>query len=113
MVLIIDGFEISSPLPVSQLHNKYQLLKANSLSVLNRPVKQVDASEKCLYVGQREVAVVAPGDNVNMVGSEDATTCHVVILRDVHTGVTGVAHLDNEEPNDFLTLEREVRDRKG
>jgi len=113
MVLIIDGCEISSPLPVSQLHDKYQLLKANSLSVLNRPAKLVDASEKCLYVGQREVAVVAPGDNVNLVGSEDATTCHIVILRDVNTGVTGVAHLDNDEPNDFLTLEREVRDRKG
>eukprot|EP00092_Neocalanus_flemingeri_P058476 GFUD01069687.1.p1 GENE.GFUD01069687.1~~GFUD01069687.1.p1 ORF type:complete len:338 (+),score=99.79 GFUD01069687.1:96-1109(+) len=113
MVLLIDGHSISSTLPVSQLHTKYQLLKANSLSVLNRPVKLVEASEKCLYVGQREVAVVAPGDNVNMVGSEDATTCHVVILRDVHTGVTGLAHLDNEEPNDFLRLEKEVRDRNG
>ena len=113
MVLIIDGYEVSSSLPVSQLHSKYQLLKANSLSVLSRPARQVEASEKCLYVGQREVAVVAPGDNVNMVGSEDATTCHIVILRDVHTGVTGLAHLDNEEPNDFLTMEREVRDRKG
>ena len=113
MVLIIDGYEVSSPLPVSQLHTKYKLLKANSLSVLSRPARQVDASEKCLYVGQKEVAVVSPGDNVNMVGSEDATTCHILILRDGHTGVTGLAYLDNEEPNDFLTLEREVRDRKG
>jgi len=113
MVLIIDGFEVSTPVPVPQLHTKYQLLKANSLSVLGRPPRQVEASEKCLYVGQKEVAVVAPGDNVKMIGSEDATTCHIVILRDVHTGVTGLAHLDNEEPNDFLTLEREVRDRKG
>eukprot|EP00092_Neocalanus_flemingeri_P071761 GFUD01088222.1.p1 GENE.GFUD01088222.1~~GFUD01088222.1.p1 ORF type:complete len:338 (+),score=87.59 GFUD01088222.1:223-1236(+) len=113
MVLLIDGHSISSTLPVSQLHTEYQLLKANSLSVLNRPAKLVGAGEKCLYVGQRELAVVAPGDNVNMVGSEDATTCHVVILRDIHTGVTGLAHLDNEEPNDFLRLEKEVRDRNG
>ena len=101
------------PLPVSQLHTKYKLLKANSLSLLSRPARQVDDIEKCLYVGQGGVAVVAPGDNVNMVASDDATTCHIVILRDVHSGVTGLAHLDNEEPNDFLTLEREVRDRKG
>ena len=59
--------------------------------------------------GAGGVAVVAPGDNVNMVASDDATTCHIVILRDVHSGVTGLAHLDNEEPNDFLTLEREVK----
>ena len=114
MVLIIEECEVSvSPLAVSQLLTTYQLLRANSLSVLSRAARQVEASEKCLYVGQREVAVVAPGDNVKMIGSEDATTCHIVILRDVHTGVTGLAHLDNEEPNDFLTLEREVRDRQG
>ena len=113
MVLIIGDNEVCSSLSVSQLHTKYQLLKTNSLSVLNRPVKQVDARDKCLYVGQREMAVVAPGDNVNMIGSEDATTCHIVILRDVHTGVTGLAHLDNDEPNDFITLERQVRDRSG
>jgi len=113
MVLIIDGFDVESPLSVSELHQKFQLLKANSVSLLGRPARQVEASDRCLYVGQREVGVLAPGDNIHMLGSEDATTCHVVILRDIHTGVTGLAHLDNEEPNDFLTLEREVRDRKG
>ena len=112
MVLIIDGYEIST-VTASELHNQYQLLKENSLSVLSRPVKQVNATDKCLYVGQREMAVVAPGDNVNMVGSEDATTCHIVIIRDDHTGVTGLAHIDSDEPNDFHALEREVRDRKG
>ena len=28
--------------------------------------------------------------------------------RDSNTGVTGLAHLDNDEPEDFLMLEREV-----
>ena len=113
MVLIVDGFEVVTPIPVSQLHEKYQLLKANSQSLLSRPSKLIEASDRCLYVGQRETAVVSPGDNIHMLGSEDATTCNIVILRDVNSGVTGIAHLDSEEPNDFLTLEREVRDRKG
>ena len=111
MVLIINGYEIISPVTVSDLDTKYLVLKEASLSVLSRPAKQVDTKEKCLYVGQREMAVVAPGDNVSMVGSEDATTCHIVIIRDVHTGVTGLAHLDSAYQSDFLTLEKEVRDR--
>jgi len=113
MVLIIDGFEVEGTLGVSQLFERFQLLKANSLSVLGRPPRKVDASEACVYVGQKEAAVVAPGDSMRILGSEDATTCHIVILRDSHTGVTGIAHLDNDEPGDFRLLEREVRDRKG
>ena len=75
-----------------------------------------------------QVAVIAPGDDMRILGSEDATTCHIVVLRwvvsivtcnvynfkrfssyrDSNTGVTGLAHLDNDEPEDFLKLEREV-----
>ena len=71
------------------------------------------------------MAVIAPGDDMRILGSEDATTCHIVVLRcqniqwctkvhifstfrDSNTGVTGLAHLDNDEPEDFLMLEREV-----
>ena len=42
---------------------------------------QVESSEACVYVGQKEAAVVAPGDRIRMLGSEDATTCHIVVLR--------------------------------
>ena len=75
-----------------------------------------------------QVAVIAPGDDMRILGSEDATTCHIVVLRwrvsrvtcnvynfkrfssyrDSNAGVTGLAHLDNDEPEDFLMLEREV-----
>ena len=49
-----------------------------------------------MYVGQREMAVGARGDGLEILGSEDATTCHIVIIRDVSSeaGVTGVAHID-------------------
>ena len=83
-------------------------------------------------MGQREMAVASVDDNIALLGSEDATTCHVVILRDVtmdtDTPVTGIyddtdvddvdfmiglAHIDSDEPGQFLALERAVRDRKG
>lgn len=38
-----------------------------------------------LYVGQREMAAVASHDkNVNIIGSDDATTCIIVVVR--HSG---------------------------
>ncbi|KAL4702101.1 hypothetical protein ACJJTC_002107 [Scirpophaga incertulas] len=38
-----------------------------------------------LYVGQRELAAVVPHDkNVNIIGSDDATSCIIVVLR--HSG---------------------------
>ena len=111
MVLIIDGLQVTSPISVSCLHDTYQLLKANSLSLLSRAPRQVSAEEKCVYVAQREVAVAGTEDAVELLGSEDATTCHIVILRDTNTGTTGLAHLDCDDPAQLETLEREVRRR--
>ena len=46
-------------------------------------------------MNQHEVAVTHPDDpHVAILGSEDATTCHVVIIRDPSTGVTAMAHID-------------------
>ena len=83
----------------------------DSLVVLGTPVRQVGGKDRCLYVGKREMPVIAPGDNMNMIGSEDATTCHIVIIRDKHTGVTGLAHLDTHQSEDLLTLEKEISKR--
>jgi len=38
---------------------------------------------KCLYVGQREYATVQNIDPfIDIIGSDDATTCHIVLLVD-------------------------------
>ncbi len=38
---------------------------------------------KCLYVGQREYATLQHSDPfIDIVGSDDATTCHIVLLVD-------------------------------
>ena len=61
------------------------------------------------------MAVIAPGDDMRILGSEDATTCHIVVLRNItnNKGVTGLAHLDSEDPDQFLALESAVRRRSG
>ena len=40
------------------------------------------ASRRAVYVNQHEFAVSHPGDDfAGLLGSEDATTCHIVVLR--------------------------------
>ena len=46
-----------------------------------------------------------------MVGSDRATTCHVVVLRHVRTRVNGVAHVDNADARQFLDLTNAVIER--
>ena len=67
--------------------------------------------ENSLYVMQREMVVVRPEDRVELVGSEDATTCHICVLREPTSGTTGLAHLDCDDPAQVEALEREVRRR--
>ena len=93
MVLSIDGSDVYTTVTPQDLDTRYKTLRDPSLVVLARPVRHVGDKDRCLYVGQREMAVIAPVDNMNMIGSEDATTCHIVVIRDKHTGVTGLAHL--------------------
>jgi len=115
MVLIIDNKEVTSTIDIKTLHEDYPLLKSNSTAVLEVPVKNVVMSDNYVYVGQREMAIVSSDDDVDMLGSEDATTCHIVVLRDItdNRGVTGLAHLDSDDSDQFLALESAVRRRSG
>ncbi|ESP01448.1 hypothetical protein LOTGIDRAFT_186232 [Lottia gigantea] len=48
-----------------------------------------------LYVGQREFAGTSPTDDViNVIGSEDATTCHLAVFRHTGSGSVCVSHFD-------------------
>ncbi|XP_049874609.1 protein N-terminal asparagine amidohydrolase isoform X2 [Pectinophora gossypiella] len=48
-----------------------------------------------LYVAQRELAAVAPHDkNVQIIGSDDATSCIIVVVRHSGSGAVALAHLD-------------------
>ena len=50
-----------------------------------------------VYVGQREVAYLNPNQDfgLNFLGSEDATTCHIIVLQNLRTKFTALAHLDD------------------
>ena len=59
-------------------------------------INEVPAKDGVLYVQQGEIGITCPKDkSIQYIGSSDATTCHIVIIRDSDTGVSGVAHIDS------------------
>jgi len=115
MVLIIGDKHVTGDISAENLFTDFPDLKTQSESLFNAAPRTVRAEERHVYVGQREMAVSERGDWVEVLGSEDATTCHIVIMRDLTSdrGVTGLAHLDSEDPAQLLALEAAVRQRSG
>uniref|UniRef100_A0A2K6LXW4 Protein N-terminal asparagine amidohydrolase n=2 Tax=Rhinopithecus TaxID=542827 RepID=A0A2K6LXW4_RHIBE len=88
MPLLVEGRQVrllqSSPtLPA-------RLLRGQS-------VQQV-GPQGLLYVQQRELAVTSPKNgSISILGSDDATTCHIVVLRQTGNGATCLTHCDGTD----------------
>uniref|UniRef100_A0A8C2G7F9 N-terminal asparagine amidohydrolase n=1 Tax=Cyprinus carpio TaxID=7962 RepID=A0A8C2G7F9_CYPCA len=82
----------ASRLPNS--HIKKWILNESAKQFVSRSPEAVD-TKQLLYVQQREFAATTPADNsVSVLGSDDATTCHLVVLRHTGSGATCLAHCD-------------------
>ncbi|XP_076893124.1 protein N-terminal asparagine amidohydrolase-like [Bidens hawaiensis] len=57
-------------------------------------VSEEPVQAKCVYVFQREYATVNPA-LVDIVGTDEATTCIGMVIRNSKTGMTCVGHLDS------------------
>lgn len=95
MVLIIEGITVDKqPASISDLENAFPILTTRSKALRDQP-PILQPPSKLLYVLQREFAVVSPADDkIDILGSEDATTCHLLILRHTGSGVTALSHFD-------------------
>ncbi|XP_077380376.1 protein N-terminal asparagine amidohydrolase isoform X1 [Festucalex cinctus] len=94
MPLLIQNIRVDRITSTAELFDKYPHLQENAKAFRSQPLTDVDP--KCLlYVQQREFAATTPADNnVSVIGSEDATTCHLVVLRHTGSGATCLAHCD-------------------
>ncbi|XP_076871935.1 protein N-terminal asparagine amidohydrolase [Brachyhypopomus gauderio] len=94
MPLLIQNKRIDRVTSTSELFSRYSHLKEDAKVFRSRSLVTVDP--KCLlYVQQREFAATTPADNsVSVIGSGDATTCHLVALRHTGSGATCLAHCD-------------------
>lgn len=94
MPLMIEGKPIGGvPKTVQEFLAKYDF-KDSSNKLKSAPLKKV-APIGLLYVGQREFAATSPEDEkIHVMGSEDATTCHIIIIRHTGCGAVCIAHFD-------------------
>uniref|UniRef100_A0A1A7YJQ6 N-terminal asparagine amidase n=1 Tax=Iconisemion striatum TaxID=60296 RepID=A0A1A7YJQ6_9TELE len=94
MPLFIQSRELDRIRSTEELFGKYPHLQENARTFRSKPPVEVDP--KCLlYVQQREFAATTPADEyVSVLGSDDATTCHLVVLRHTGSGAVCLAHCD-------------------
>ncbi|XP_060939530.1 protein N-terminal asparagine amidohydrolase [Limanda limanda] len=104
MPLLIQKRGLDRLNATAELFDKYPHLQDGARAFSSRPL--VDVDPKCLlYVQQREFAATTPSDDsVSVLGSDDATTCHLVVLRHTGSGAVCLAHCDgsstwSEVPN--------------
>ncbi|KAG4073688.1 hypothetical protein HA402_000912 [Bradysia odoriphaga] len=95
MVLVLNGvLQDECPMDTSALFMLHPVYRDYANQLLEIPTKTV-GPVGLLYVGQRELAAVATHDkNVNIIGSDDATTCIIVVVRHSGSGAVALAHLD-------------------
>ncbi|XP_053392623.1 protein N-terminal asparagine amidohydrolase-like isoform X2 [Mercenaria mercenaria] len=95
MPLFVDEEPFGSSLKtVAEFLQRYVKFKEGAVQLSTKPTKEVPP-HGLLYVGQREMAVISPEDEcIQVLGTDDATTCHIAILRHTASLVTGMAHFD-------------------
>ncbi|XP_060066595.1 protein N-terminal asparagine amidohydrolase-like isoform X2 [Ylistrum balloti] len=118
MPLFINGLSIGHvPKSLQEFFDRYDF-KSSSKRLCCQSCKMHSQDEGVLYVGQREMAVTSPEDGVfNILGTEDATTCHIVVLRHTGSGAVCLAHFDGsgvqKAAKEMLRLVKEFPDSSG
>ena len=98
MPLVVNGnTEDSRFRTFADFANKHSHFKGIAEEFCKKPIRNIEKSG-LLYVTQGEYATVSMDDeNVIVMGSEDATTCHIVVLRHTGSGVTSLGHFDGHD----------------
>lgn len=104
MVLVLNGvLQDECPMDTRSLFVQHPVYRETATQFLSIPTKTVGAPG-LLYVCQREMAAVAPHDkNVNIIGSDDATTCVIVVVRHSGSGAVALAHLDGNGTDEAVS----------
>lgn len=95
MVLVLNGvLQEECPPDSRSLYHVHPVYRDTASQLLAIPTKVI-GPVGLLYVQQRELAATLPNDkNVNILGSDDATTCIIVVVRHSGSGAVALAHLD-------------------
>ncbi|EZA61324.1 hypothetical protein DMN91_012644 [Ooceraea biroi] len=102
MVLVVGGVVLQEEIPSDSrsLYAAHPVYRESAAQLHSMPAKLV-GPVGLLYVQQREMAATVPQDkNVSILGSDDMTTCIIVIVRHSGSGAAALAHLDGTGTED-------------
>ncbi|KAJ8363874.1 hypothetical protein SKAU_G00127050 [Synaphobranchus kaupii] len=104
MPLLTENHRIERTSTTAELFAKYPHLQENARAFRAKAPVKVDP--KCLlYVQQREFAATTPADSsITVIGSDDATTCHLVLVRHTGSGAACLAHCDGSSTKSEVPL---------
>ncbi|XP_037766688.1 protein N-terminal asparagine amidohydrolase isoform X2 [Chelonia mydas] len=104
MPLLINGERIDLAQPPGEVVRTYPHLEEKTRVLRGQPAQTV-GPKGLLYIQQREFAVTTPKDgSVSILGSDDATTCHLVVLRHTGSGATCLTHCDGSNTQAEVSL---------
>ncbi|XP_048348849.1 protein N-terminal asparagine amidohydrolase isoform X2 [Sphaerodactylus townsendi] len=104
MPLMVSGQRVDVAQLARQRLYAYPELEERAKLLRSQPAQTV-GPRGLLYVQQREFAATTPKD-----GSDDATTCHLVVLRHTGSGATCLTHCDGSDTdNEVLLITNAVR----
>lgn len=109
MVLILDGkTQKNTPRRIKDFYEAFPTYRESARKFLSIGNKAI-GPKRLLYVGQCEFAASTPHDkNVIILGSDDATTCIIIVVRHSASGATALAHFDGsgwyEKTVDFFNF---------
>lgn len=97
MVIFVEGTPLTKVTnSTDEFYRRFPSIVEKGSSFASQNSVRVQ-KEYVLYVAQREFGVVPSNDpKIKYVGSDDATTCHIVIIKH-SSGTVGVSHLDGSQ----------------
>ncbi|XP_060634218.1 protein N-terminal asparagine amidohydrolase [Anolis sagrei] len=97
MPLLVDGQRVEPSQRLRALAFAHRGLEEQARRLRSQPARLV-GPKGLLYVQQREFAATTPRDgSVSILGSDDATTCHLVVIRHTGSGATCLTHCDGSD----------------
>ena len=104
MPLFVEGKRVDPSVDtVQQFLKKYENLRNHSIKYTLADPRELTKNDKILYVNQREYATVASTDqHLRFVGSDDATTCHLLVIQDETVGISSLGHFDGSDSENGL-----------
>ncbi|XP_064638295.1 protein N-terminal asparagine amidohydrolase-like [Lineus longissimus] len=112
MPLLHSDVKLAIAGSLDQFFKDHEHYKDSSQTLKDQTIRSV-GPEGLLYVNQREIAGTTPEDGViKYLGTEDATTCHILVLRHSGSGAVVLSHFDGTNTEEgvkvVMTLIKEL-----